>query len=96
MGKYGVFANIVTTRQPPDASKIDSAHNSQQMRDILLPYVRDIVKANEDYNSMLHELNELHEYIMQFTPLQSEYVELVELSCLKTISKEYENALAKQ
>ena len=95
MGKYGVFADIVTTRQPPDASKIDSAHNSQQLYYALLPYIRDIVKANESLDSMRYELNELHEYIMQFTPLQSEYVELVELLCLKTISKEYENALAK-
>lgn len=91
MGKYGVFGGIVTTRRTLDVSKIGSVHNSQQMYDILLPHVRDIVKANANYNSMLYELNELQEYIMQFTPLQSEYVELVVLSCLKTICKEYES-----
>ena len=90
MAKYGVFGDIVTTRQAPDISKIGSVHNSQQMHDILLPFVRDIVKANADYNSMLYELNELNEYVVHVTRLQSEYVELIILSCLKTICKEEE------
>lgn len=90
MEKYGVFANIATTRQTPDVSKIGSAHNSQQMHDILLSCVRDIAKANADSRSMLYELHELHEYVMQFSLLQSEYVELVILSCLKEVTYEME------
>lgn len=90
MAKYGVFGDIVTTRQAPDVSKIGSAHNSQQMHDILLPFVRDIVKANIDYNSMQYELHELHEYVIQFSLLQSECVESAISSCLKTICKEEE------
>lgn len=88
MGKYGVLGDIVTTRQAPDVSKIGSAHNSQQMHDILLPYVRDIAKTNADYRSMLYELHELHEYVMQFSLLQSECVESVISSCLKTACEE--------
>ena len=88
MAKYGVFGDVATTRRTLDVSKIGSVHNSQQMHDILLPFVRDIVKANTDYRSMQYEFHELHEYVMQFSLLQSECVESAISSCLKTICKE--------